>query len=75
MNIDGFHAAGMELRHHPNFYITSFLARRLVFAFTGFPIFYRASCLNFFVLCFPCYYRKRGEAPFSIIIANFLRMC
>lgn len=74
MNIEGFHAAGMVLRHHPNFYITSLLAR-LVFALTGFPIFYRASCLDFFILCCPCYYRKRGKAPFSIIIANFLRMC
>lgn len=48
MNINGFHAAGMVLRHHPNFYTTSFLARRLVSALTGFPIFYRASCLDFF---------------------------
>lgn len=73
--IDGFHAAGMVLRHHPNFYITSFLARRLVFALTEFPIFYRASCLDFFILCFPCSYQKRGEAQFSIIIANFLSAC
>lgn len=65
MNIGGFHAAGMVLRHHPNYYLTSFLARRLVSALTGFPIFYRASCLDFFILCFQCYHGKGGEAPFN----------
>lgn len=72
MNIYGFHAAGMVLRHRPNFYITSFLARRLVSALTGFPIFYSVSCLDFFILCFLRYY-ERGARRHSI--EQILRMC